>query len=76
MGLWRCLFDGPRSQALLPIENTRELAALYAFVFLYIAPQGTGICSVEAACIHVFQRLKPCMRTGKSSSRVDSQCAV
>lgn len=36
-------------QALLPIVNQGELAALYCFVFLYIACHGSGIWSVDAA---------------------------
>ena len=35
--------------ALLPMQNGGELSALYCFVFLYIAAQGSGIWSVEAA---------------------------
>ena len=31
-----------------PIENGGELAALYCFVFLYIAARGSGIWSVDA----------------------------
>lgn len=31
-----------------PIENRGELAALYCFVFLYIASRGSGILSVDA----------------------------
>lgn len=31
----------------LPIENDGELAALYCFVFLYIASRGAGIWSVD-----------------------------
>lgn len=37
------------TQALFPIVNRGELAALYCFVFLYIAAQGPGIWSVDAA---------------------------
>lgn len=37
---------GPK--ALLPLQNGGELAALYCFVFLYIAAQGSGIWSVDA----------------------------
>lgn len=37
------------TQALLPIQNMGELAALYCFVFLYISSQGAGIWSVDAA---------------------------
>jgi putative oxidoreductase len=37
------------TQALLPIQNNGELAALYCFVFLYISAQGSGIWSVDAA---------------------------
>ena len=36
-------------QALFPIQNGGELAALYCFVFLFIAAQGSGIWSVDAA---------------------------
>lgn len=36
-------------QALLPIQNMGELAVLFCFVFLYIASQGSGIWSVDAA---------------------------
>ena len=31
-----------------PVENQGELAALYAFLFLYIATRGSGILSVDA----------------------------
>lgn len=41
------MVHGP--QALLPIQNGGELAALYCFVFLYIAAHGSGIWSVDAA---------------------------
>jgi putative oxidoreductase len=34
---------------LFPIVNGGELAALYCFVFLYIAARGSGIWSVDAA---------------------------
>jgi len=37
------------TQALLPIQNMGELAALYCFVFLYISAHGSGIWSVDAA---------------------------
>ena len=37
------------TQALLPIINKGELAALYCFVFLFIAARGSGIWSVDAA---------------------------
>jgi putative oxidoreductase len=37
------------TQALLPIQNGGELAALYSFVFLFIASRGSGIWSVDAA---------------------------
>ena len=37
------------TQALLPIQNIGELAALYCFVFLYISSQGSGIWSLDAA---------------------------
>ncbi|WP_434391133.1 DoxX family protein [Melittangium boletus] len=38
----------PKSH-ILPIVNGGELAALYCFVFLYIAAHGSGIWSVDAA---------------------------
>ncbi len=34
--------------AFLPISNGGELAALYAFVFLYIAARGSGLLSVDS----------------------------
>jgi putative oxidoreductase len=36
-------------QAFWPIQNRGELAALYAFVFLFIAARGSGIWSVDRA---------------------------
>lgn len=36
------------TQALLPVMNKGELAALYCFVFLYISARGAGIWSVDA----------------------------
>ena len=36
-------------QGLLPIQNQGELAALYCFVFLFIAAAGPGIWSVDGA---------------------------
>ena len=36
-------------RALLPIENGGELAALYCFVFLFIAARGSGVWSVDGA---------------------------
>ncbi|HBG04507.1 MAG: LuxR family transcriptional regulator [Geobacteraceae bacterium GWC2_58_44] len=36
------------TRALLPIQNEGELAALYCFVFLFIASQGGGIWSIDA----------------------------
>ena len=36
------------TKALLPIQNDGELAALYCFVFLFIAAQGSGIWSVDS----------------------------
>ena len=38
---------GHGTKALLPIQNSGELAALYCFVFLFIAAQGSGIWSVD-----------------------------
>ncbi|MCP3140395.1 DoxX family protein [Pyxidicoccus xibeiensis] len=39
----------PAGWNILPIVNKGELAALYCFVFLYIAARGSGIWSVDAA---------------------------
>lgn len=36
------------TKELLPLQNGGELAALYCFVFLFIATQGGGIWSVDA----------------------------
>lgn len=36
------------TKALLPLQNNGELAALYCFVFLFIATQGGGIWSVDS----------------------------
>lgn len=40
---------GHGTKALLPIQNNGELAVLYCFVFLFIASQGGGIWSIDAA---------------------------
>jgi putative oxidoreductase len=40
---------GHGRKALLPVENGGELAALYCFVFLFIAAHGAGIWSVDGA---------------------------
>ncbi|HUJ79802.1 MAG TPA: DoxX family protein [Nitrospiria bacterium] len=37
------------TQALFPIENKGELAALYCFVFLFISTQGGNMWSLDAA---------------------------
>lgn len=37
------------TKALLPIQNGGETAALYCFLFLFVATQGSGIWSVDAA---------------------------
>jgi putative oxidoreductase len=37
------------TNAVLPIQNHGELAALYCFVFIFISTQGGGIWSVDAA---------------------------
>jgi putative oxidoreductase len=39
---------GHGTKALLPIQNNGELAALYCFVFLFIAAQGGGRWSIDA----------------------------
>jgi len=36
------------TKALLPLQNNGELAALYCFVFLFIASQGSGVWSVDS----------------------------
>ena len=41
------MVHGP--QGLFPIQNGGELAALYCFVFLFIAARGSGMWSVDAA---------------------------
>ena len=40
-------FLAHQSKGLLPIENHGELAAIYAFVFLYIAARGSGPLAVQ-----------------------------
>lgn len=40
---------GHGTKALLPMQNQGELAALYCFVFLFIAAHGSGIWSLDAA---------------------------
>jgi len=40
---------GHGMNALLPVQNQGELAALYCFVFLYIATRGAGVWSVDGA---------------------------
>jgi len=42
-------FMAHQAQGTWPIQNHGELAALYAFVFLYIAARGAGPLSVAAA---------------------------
>jgi putative oxidoreductase len=42
-------FIAHQKDGLLPIQNRGELAALYSFVFLFIAVRGSGIWSVDAA---------------------------
>jgi putative oxidoreductase len=42
-------FMAHQPQALLPIQNKGELAALYSWVFLMLASRGSGIWSVDAA---------------------------
>jgi putative oxidoreductase len=37
------------SDALFPIQNKGELAAIYAWVFLYVSTRGSGIWSVDGA---------------------------
>jgi len=37
------------TNALFPLQNGGELAALYCFVFLFLAAHGSGIWSVDAA---------------------------
>ena len=42
-------FMAHQPQALLPIENRGELAALYSFVFLLIAVRGSGTWSIDGS---------------------------
>jgi putative oxidoreductase len=42
-------FMSHQPKGALPIQNQGELAALYAFVFLYIAARGSGPWSVDSA---------------------------
>jgi putative oxidoreductase len=39
-------FMAHQARALVPIQNGGELAALYSFVFLFIATRGSGIWSL------------------------------
>lgn len=49
-GLMACAYwMGHGFRALLPVMNQGELAALYCFVFLYIAARGSGIWSVDGS---------------------------
>jgi len=41
-------FMAHASQALLPIQNGGELAALYSWLFLYLAVAGAGAWSIDA----------------------------
>jgi len=47
------------TNALLPIENKGELAALYCFVFLFISSQGSGIWSIDALRANFSRHGKP-----------------
>jgi putative oxidoreductase len=40
-------FMAHQPQGPLPIQNGGELAAVYSFIFLYIAARGSGIWSVD-----------------------------
>ena len=42
-------FIGHFPKSFWPLENEGELAVLFCFVFLYMATQGSGIWSVDAA---------------------------
>lgn len=57
------------TQALFPIQNGGELAALYCFVFLFIASQGSGIWSVDAA----RGQARPSVDTSESQWQVRSK---
>jgi putative oxidoreductase len=41
-------FIAHQPRGVLPIQNRGELAALYAFLFLYVACKGSGIWSLES----------------------------
>lgn len=48
-GLMACAYwMAHGTKALLPIVNNGELAALYCFVFLFIATQGGGLWSIDS----------------------------
>jgi putative oxidoreductase len=47
---------GHGTQALLPVLNGGELAALYCFAFLYIAARGPGTWSVESPSARATDR--------------------
>jgi putative oxidoreductase len=48
-GLMACAYwMAHGTKALLPIVNNGELAALYCFVFLFIATQGSGLWSIDS----------------------------
>jgi putative oxidoreductase len=40
-------FTAHQPQGTWPIQNQGELAALYAFIFLYISTRGAGVLSVD-----------------------------
>lgn len=42
---WKFRFD----DSFFPVVNQGELAALYCFVFLYVASRGAGVASIDAA---------------------------
>lgn len=41
-------FASHQPRGILPIQNAGELAALYSFVFLYMAARGSGIWSIDS----------------------------
>jgi len=41
-------FKAHAPHSALPIVNHGELAVLYCFLFLYMAAQGSGLCSIDA----------------------------
>ena len=57
------------TQALFPIQNGGELAALYCFVFLFISTQGSCLWSVDSARHHTGPAGQTAFNLGQKSTR-------